>query len=64
MINRINGGEYPRYFFSQVSDDIRDMFCDACDFIGIEWKQNRWNSISVARRRCVHLIDAFVGPNS
>jgi hypothetical protein len=64
VINRVNGGEYPRYFFSQVSDDIRDMFCDACDFIGIEWKQSRWNSISVARRRSVELMDSFVGPKS
>ncbi len=63
-INRVNGGEYPRYFFSQVSDDIRGLFCDACDFIGVQWRQNRWNEISVARRRSVELLDSFIGPKS
>ena len=64
MINRVNGGEYPRYFFSQVSTDIQRIFCDACDFIGVEWRRNRWNSISIARRRSVELMDSFVGPKS
>jgi hypothetical protein len=64
VINRVNGGEYPRYFFTQVSDDIRGIFCDACDFLGIEWRQNRWNSISIARRASVKLMDSFVGPKS
>lgn len=54
--------EYPRYFFSNVSDDIRSIFCDACDAVGVEWRQNRWNSISVARRESVALLDTFVGP--
>ena len=64
VINRVNGGEYPRYLFSQVSDDIRKIFCEALDFIGVEWKQNRWNSISVARRQGVELLDSFIGPKA
>lgn len=27
VLNRVNGTDYPRYFFSQVSDDIRRIFC-------------------------------------
>ncbi|MBV9292799.1 MAG: helix-turn-helix domain-containing protein [Frankiales bacterium] len=53
---------YPRYFFSNVSDDIRGIFTDALDLLGIAWKQNRWNSISVARRDSVAALDDFVGP--
>lgn len=65
VINRVNGGEYPRYFFSQVSStDIQKIFCDACDFIGVEWRQNRWNSISIARRKSVDLLDSFIGPKA
>lgn len=64
VINRVNGGEYPRYLFSQVSDDIRKIFCDTLDFICVEWKQNKWNSISVARRRSVELLDSFIGPKA
>lgn len=56
--------EYPRYFFSNVSDDIRGIFADALDLLGIAWKQNRWNSISIARREAVAALDEFVGPKS
>jgi hypothetical protein len=30
---------YPRYLFSNRSDDIRQIFCDACDRLGIEWRR-------------------------
>ena len=55
---------YPRYFFSNVSDDIRGIFTDALDLLGIAWKQNSWNSISIARREAVAALDEFVGPKS
>ena len=55
---------YPRYFFSNVSDDIRGIFTDALDLLGIAWRQNRWNSISVARREAVAALDEFVGPKT
>jgi hypothetical protein len=52
---------YPRYSFSNRSDDIRRIFCKACDQLGIEWRvMNRWN-ISVARRESVARMDEFVG---
>lgn len=53
---------YPRYFFSNVSTDIQRIFCDACDAVGVEWRRNRWNSISVARLASVAKLDAFVPP--
>jgi hypothetical protein len=62
VLNRVNGSYYPRYFFAQVSDDIRRLFCDCCDQLEVEWKQNRWNSISIARRASVARLDLFVGP--
>ena len=53
---------YPRYEFSNRSDDIRGIFCEYCDKVGIEWRPtNRWN-ISVARRPSVARMDTFVGP--
>lgn len=52
----------PRYFFSNVSCDIRRIYTEALDLLGIEWKQNRWNSISVAKRDAVAALDEFVGP--
>jgi hypothetical protein len=53
--------EYPRYQFSNRSDDIRRIFTDACDLLGIAWRPwGRWH-ISVARRDSVAKLDEFVG---
>jgi hypothetical protein len=52
----------PRYFFSNESADIQQLFRAACDLIGIEHRNNRSNSISAARRESVALLDEIVGP--
>jgi hypothetical protein len=53
---------YPRYQFSNRSDDIRRLFTDACDRLGVAWRPwGRWH-ISVARRDAVALLDEWVGP--
>ena len=62
--NTVKRYEYPRYFFSNVSDDILNIFTDSLDLLGIQWKRNGWNSISVARREAVAALDEFVGPKS
>jgi hypothetical protein len=54
--------KYPRYMFTNASDDIRRIFCEACDRLEIEWKQSNWRTISVARRDSVARMDEFVGP--
>jgi hypothetical protein len=66
-VRRLVGGackeyEYPRYFFSNASDDIRDLFTDALDRLGIAWKQSNVRIISVARKEAVARLDEFVGP--
>jgi Homeodomain-like domain-containing protein len=55
---------YPRYFFSNMSADIQAIFTAALDQLGIAWRQNRFNSISVARGEAVAALDAFVGPKA
>jgi hypothetical protein len=66
FINPIRHGEklyeYPRYNFSNASADIRQLFCDACDLLGIEWRVMNARNISVARRASVARLDEFVGP--
>lgn len=64
VLNRVNGKDYPRYFFDQVSGDIRRLFCEACDRLGIEYTWSRWKTVSVARSRSVALLDEFVGPKT
>lgn len=52
---------YPRYQFSNRSDDIRRLFTDTCDQLGIAWRQwGRWH-VSIARRSSVARMDEFVG---
>jgi hypothetical protein len=53
---------YVRYFFSNLSTDIRALFCEYCDRLGIRWTQSNPRNISVAHRRSVALLDEFVGP--
>ncbi|HET8537971.1 MAG TPA: hypothetical protein VFL73_12405 [Solirubrobacteraceae bacterium] len=53
---------YPRYQFSNKSQDIKDLFGWACDLVGVEWRVMNSMNISVARRESVALLDEFVGP--
>ncbi len=53
---------YPRYFFSNLSADIRGLFCDACDRLGLRWTQSNHRNISVSHRTSVALLDEHVGP--
>jgi hypothetical protein len=54
--------EYPRYQFSNRSDDIRQLFVYACETLGVAWRPWGRYHISVARRDAVLLLDEFVGP--
>jgi hypothetical protein len=56
--------EYPRYSFSNRSDDIRRIFCDTCDLLGIEWRVMNAFNISVAKRASVARLDEFIGPKT
>ena len=60
-LNPVNGRDYPRYQLSNRSPDIRRIFTDACDLIGVRWRESRW-TVSVARRDDVALLDTFIGP--
>jgi len=53
---------YPRYFFSNLSADIRALFCDACERLGIRWTLSNPRNVSVSHRRSVAALDEFVGP--
>jgi hypothetical protein len=55
---------YPRYFFTNASLDIRTMFSDTCDIVGVRWTQTNARNIAVSRRRDVELLDRYIGPKS
>ncbi len=53
---------YPRYLFANESRDILAIMGWALGLAGVQWRYNRPNSISIARRPSVALMDAHVGP--
>jgi hypothetical protein len=68
FINRVhvNGKayEYTRYNFTSASDDIRSLFTEACDQLGVDWRQMNQRNVSVARRASVARLDRFIGPKA
>lgn len=54
--------EYPRYLFTNESEDILGLCGAALDQLGVEWRFARRNVISVAKKGSVARLDAFVGP--
>ncbi|MDP8959980.1 MAG: helix-turn-helix domain-containing protein [Actinomycetota bacterium] len=63
-LNRVNGTGYPRYYFTNASEDIRRIFCNACDRYGVAWRQMNQRNISVARAPDVLKLDLVIGPKA
>jgi hypothetical protein len=59
---RVAEYQYPRYFFSNLSADIRQIFCEHCELLGIRWTRSNPRNISISHRNSVALLDEFVGP--
>ncbi len=64
VLNRVNGKDYPRYFFTQVSEDIKRLFCETCDRLGVAYRHSNWKTVSIARAPSVALLDSFIGPKA
>jgi hypothetical protein len=62
--DRVVTYEYTRYFFSNESADIRELFARYCSLLGIHCTQSNARNISVSRRASVAALDSFVGPKS
>ena len=54
---------YTRYQFTNRSADIRRIFTDGCDRLGVEWREYLYN-VAISRRRSVEKLDRFIGPKS
>jgi hypothetical protein len=61
---RVGEYYYTRYFFSNLSADIRGLFCATCDAVGVRWTQSNRRNISVSHRASVALLDQHVGPKA
>jgi hypothetical protein len=57
--------EYPRYIFTNKSDDVRRIYSTALDAVGVEWRVSKRGPdpyhVSVARRASVALMDEHIG---
>lgn len=56
--------EYPRWFFCNESADILNLCAVSLARLGIAHRRPRYNTISVARREAVALMDEVVGRKS
>jgi len=63
FINTGRGWRCPRYSFSNVSDDIRRIFRDACDLLELRWT-TAGTTVYVSRKADVARMDTFIGPKT
>jgi hypothetical protein len=61
---RVAEYEYPRYFFSNLSADIRELFREACDALGVRTTLSNPRNVSVSHRKSVAILEEIVGPKS
>ncbi|MEA2374329.1 MAG: hypothetical protein QOD53_792, partial [Thermoleophilaceae bacterium] len=54
--------EYVRYFFSNLSPDIRAIFIHHCALLGIRCTLSNHRNVSVSHRHSVAMLESFVGP--
>jgi hypothetical protein len=52
---------YPRYAFSNASQDILGIFCDACDLLDVHYTCAP-RTVYISRRDDVDRLDRFIGP--
>lgn len=55
--------DYPRWEFSNRSEDIHDMCQWALDLVGVEWKRTGWHTC-VSKRDSVARLDELIGPKT
>ena len=53
---------WPRYCFSNLSEDIKHLFCETCDALGIAWRRADPKHIYINRRGAVAVMDELAGP--
>jgi hypothetical protein len=46
------------------SADILQIFRDTCNAIGVQHRNSKSNTVSIARRDAVAALDAFIGPKA
>jgi hypothetical protein len=63
FMNTGTNWRHPRYSFRNQSGDIRRIFCDACDVLGVHWTVAP-HTVYVSRKHDVARLDQFIGPKA
>ena len=53
-----------RYFFSNLSSDIRRIFVDHCELLGVHVTQSNHRNLTVSHRTSVAVLEQIVGPKT
>jgi hypothetical protein len=64
VLNQVKGRAYPRYFFSNLAADIRELFSWACRLVGVDSRAAGPRNVAVSRRASVAILDQMVGPKA
>lgn len=63
--NIVKGKDYRRYIFTNMSEDIRQMFVHACELLGLHWTtKTSKRDIMISRREDVAYLDSLIGPKN
>jgi hypothetical protein len=63
FLNTGRAWSHPRYAFSNLSPDIRQIFIEACAQLGVRWTTSG-RTVYVSRKADVAILDSFVGPKA
>jgi hypothetical protein len=55
---------YPRYFFSNLSGDILEIFREHCALLGVRCTLSNPRNLSVSDKKSIAILDEVVGPKS
>jgi hypothetical protein len=59
---RVREYAYIRYFFTNHSEDIRQIFIEHCELLGIRVTQSNHRNLTVSHRHSVAILEELVGP--
>lgn len=61
---RVASYSYIRYFFSNLSEDIRNIFKEHCALLGIRVTQSNHRNLTLSHRDSVAILEELVGPKT
>jgi hypothetical protein len=61
---RVAEYSYVRYFFTNHSEDIREIFIQHSELLGVRVTQSNYRNLSISHRKSVAILEQIVGPKS